>query len=202
MRRGDRGLLGFREAHQGQAAWAASGVLGILKDFGYVPQVDVLGDVVGEEMGEDVALGDAQPGLRLTAERTLIHSLTPVDYDVVVEQAKGVIIKFTLELPDGPLRYIPLAGNSTRPLTIAQSIKDGQSFESRQWLAVGRPCGLFTQFVQFFGYRWFPDNRWDSTLRTSWRHSLPLSRRPMVVHCLFIRYARLIFSDSPFSLPV
>jgi len=31
-------------------------VLGILKDLGYVPQVDVLGDVVGEEMGEDVPL--------------------------------------------------------------------------------------------------------------------------------------------------
>ena len=92
------------EAHQDQAAWAASGVLGILKDLGYVPQVDVLGDVVGEEVGEDVALGDAQPGLRLTAERTLVHSLTPVDYDLVVEQAKGVIIKFTLELPDSPLR--------------------------------------------------------------------------------------------------
>ena len=29
---------------------------GILKDLGYVPQVDVLGDVVGEEMGEDVSL--------------------------------------------------------------------------------------------------------------------------------------------------
>ena len=52
------------------------------------PQVDVLGDVVGEEVGEDVALGDAQPGLRLTAERTLVHSLPPVVYDVVVEQAK------------------------------------------------------------------------------------------------------------------
>ncbi len=92
MRRGDRGLLGFREAHQGQAAWAASGVLGILKDLGYVPQVDVLGDVVGEEMGEDVSLGDAQPGLRLATENALVHSLPPVVYDVIVEEAKRVII--------------------------------------------------------------------------------------------------------------
>ncbi len=53
-------------------------MLGILKDLGYVPQVDVLGDVVGEEVGEVVALGGAQPGLRLAAEDALIHSLAPV----------------------------------------------------------------------------------------------------------------------------
>ncbi len=41
-----------RLASQGQAAWAASGVLGILKDLGYVPQVDFLGDVMGKEVGE------------------------------------------------------------------------------------------------------------------------------------------------------
>ncbi len=98
---------GVREAHQGQAAWAASGVLGMLKDLGYVLQVDVLGDVVGAEVGENVALGDAQPGLRLTTENTLKHSIAPVVYDAVVEQAERVIIKFTLELPDGPLRYSP-----------------------------------------------------------------------------------------------
>ncbi len=100
------------EAHQGQAAWAASGVLGILKDLGYVPQVDVLGDVMGKEMGEDVALGDAQPGLRLAAEDALVHSLASVDYHGIVEEAKGVIIKFTLELPDGPCRYVPLGGET------------------------------------------------------------------------------------------
>ncbi len=93
-------------------------------------------------------------------------------------------------------------GLSTRRITITQSIKNGQPFESRQRLEVGGPWWLFTQFVQFLSYRWSPDNRWDSTLRTSWRHSLPLSRRTTVVHCLFIRYARLIFSDSLNSLPV
>ncbi len=92
MRRGDRGLLGFREAHQGQAAWAASGVLGILKDLGYVPKVDVLGDVVGEEVGEDMPLTPALPGLRLAAEHALIVSLTSVNHDVVPEDAQGVVV--------------------------------------------------------------------------------------------------------------
>ena len=66
-------------------------MLGILKDLGYVPQVDVLGDVVGEEVGEDVALALAESGLRLAAENALVHSLSPVDYDVVVEQTQIVI---------------------------------------------------------------------------------------------------------------
>ncbi len=109
--------------------------------------------MVGEEVGEDVALGDAQPGLRLTTENTLVHSLAPVVYDVVVEQAEGVVVQSTLEVTDGPLGYIPLTANSSRRFTIFQSIKDGQSFESRQWLAVGSPCWFFTQFFQFFRYR-------------------------------------------------
>jgi len=50
-----------RLANQGRAVWAASGVLGILKDLGYVPQVDVLGDVMGKEVGEDVSLALGQP---------------------------------------------------------------------------------------------------------------------------------------------
>ena len=52
----------------------------------------------------------------------------------------------------------------------------GSSFRQ---LAVGGSRWKFTQFVQFFRYRWFPDDRWDSTLRTPWRHSLPLSRRSL-----------------------
>ena len=127
-------------------------MLGILKDLGYVPQADVLGDVVGEEMGEDVALALAQSGLRLPAEDALVHSLPPVDYHGIVEEAKRVIKQITLELPDGPCRYIPLGGDSTRRITVAQSIKNGQPFESRQWLTVGRPCWLFTKFFQFFPY--------------------------------------------------
>ena len=138
-------------------------MLGILKDLGNISEVDVLGDVVGEEMGEDVALGDTQPGLRLTTEHALIHSLTSVDYDVLVEEAERVIKQSTLELTDGPLGYIPLAGNSSRRFTIAQPIKDGQSFESRQWLAVGSPCWLFAQFFQFFRYGRFFLTRRDST---------------------------------------
>ncbi len=63
----------------------------MLKDLGYVPQVDVRGDVVGEEVGEDVALGDTESGLGLAAENALVHSLAPVVYDVVVEQAKGIV---------------------------------------------------------------------------------------------------------------
>ena len=134
------------EAHQGQAAWAASGVLGILKDLGYVPQVNILGDVMGKEMGEDVALGDAQPGLRLTAERTLVHSIASVVYDLVMEQGERVTIKSTLKVADGPLGNIPLPSNSSGRFTIFQPIKDGQSFESRQWLSVGTAWWLFAQF--------------------------------------------------------
>ncbi len=93
-------------------------MLGILKDLGDVPQVDVLGDVVGEEVGEDVALGDAQPGLRLAAEDALVHSLASVVNDDVVKEVKRVIVKFTLELPDGPLRYSPQGGDSSRSDTI------------------------------------------------------------------------------------
>ncbi len=43
-------------------------------------------------MGEDVALAWAEPGLRLAAENALVHSLPPVVYDVIVEEAKRVII--------------------------------------------------------------------------------------------------------------
>ncbi len=51
-----------RLATQGRTVWAASGVLGILKDRSRVcPQVDVVGDVVGEEVGEDVSLALGQP---------------------------------------------------------------------------------------------------------------------------------------------
>ena len=107
-------------------------------------------------------------------------------------------------------RHTPSFGDSPSRETIAQPAKDRHPIQARQWLAVGDPWWLFTQFVQFFGYRWFPyigyrwfpDNWRDSTLRTLWRHSLPLSRHATVVHCLFIRYARLIFSDSLNSLPV
>ncbi len=62
-------------------------MLGIVKDLGYVPQVDVLGDVVGEEMGEDVSLASAQPTLRLATEDALIIPLTSVNHDVVLEDA-------------------------------------------------------------------------------------------------------------------
>ncbi len=91
-----------RLATQGRTVWAPSGVLGILIDLGYVSQVDVLGDVMGKEVGEDVSLGSAQPTLCLTAEHALEHSLAPVDYDVVVEEAKGFIKQPTLEQPNGP----------------------------------------------------------------------------------------------------
>ncbi len=46
-------------------------------------------------------------------------------------------------------------------------------------LAVGGSRRKFTQFVQFFRYWRFSKNRWDSTLRTSWRHSLPLSHHSL-----------------------
>ena len=91
-------------------------------------------------------------------------SLAPVVYDVVVEQAERVVVQSTLELTDGPLGYIPLAANSTRGFTIFQPIKDGQSFESRQWLAVGSPWPHFTKFFQFFRY-------WRSFL--IWGNSAP-----------------------------
>ena len=92
-----------------------------------------------------MALCDAQSGLRLTTENTLVHALAPVVYDVVVEQAERVVAQSTLELTDGPLGYSPLAANSTRRLPIFQPIKDGQPFEFRQWLAVGSARGLFAR---------------------------------------------------------
>jgi len=117
------------EAHQGQAAWAASGVLGILKDLGYVPQVDVLGDVVGEEVGEDMPLTPALPGLRLAAEHALIISLTTVNHDVELEDAQGVFVQFILHPLDGPGRNAPLPGDSTGRVTIPDSVKDCQAFQ-------------------------------------------------------------------------
>ena len=74
---------------QGRTVWAASGVLGILIDFWYVSQVDVLGDVMGKEGGEDVPLGSAQPTLCLTAEHALEHSLAPVTNNVKVEEVRA-----------------------------------------------------------------------------------------------------------------
>jgi len=87
-------------------------VLGILKDLGDVPKVNILGYVMGEEMGEDVTLGDAESILRLAAEDALIHSLAPV------VQAERVVKQSTLELPDGPFRYSPQVSNSGRSNTI------------------------------------------------------------------------------------
>ena len=58
-----------------------------LKDFGYVLQVDVLGNVMGEEVGEDVSLALTLSTLRLTAEHALIIPLTPVNHDVILEDA-------------------------------------------------------------------------------------------------------------------
>ena len=70
-------------------------------------------------------------------------------------------------------------GDSTGRETAAQPVKDCQPFQAGQRLAVGGSRRKFTQFVQFFRYWRFSKNRWDSTLRTSWRHSLLLSRRPL-----------------------
>ena len=90
-----------RLATQGRTVWAASGVLGILKDLGYVSQVDVLGDVMGKEVGEDVSLGSAQPTLCLTAEPALEHSFAPMPNDVIVEDAQGFVINSTSKALDG-----------------------------------------------------------------------------------------------------
>ena len=62
-------------------------MLGILKDLGDVPQVDVLGNVMGKEVGENVSLALAQPTLRLTTEHTLEHSFAPMTDNVKVEDA-------------------------------------------------------------------------------------------------------------------
>ncbi len=155
MRRGDRGLLGFREAHQGQEAWAASGVLGILKDLGYVPQVDVLGDVVGEEVGEDVPLTPALPGLRLATEDALIIPLTSVNHDVVLEDAQGVVVQLILHPLDGPGRNAPLGDDSTGRVTISDSVKYCQAFQLVQWFVLTGAGWLFTQSVQFAHYQRF-----------------------------------------------
>ncbi len=104
-------------------------MLGILKDLGYVPQVDVLGNVVGEEVGEDMPLTPALPGLRLAAEHALIISLTTVNHDVELEDAQGVFVQFILHPLDGPGRNAPLPGDSTGRVTIPDSVKDCQAFQ-------------------------------------------------------------------------
>ena len=78
-----------RLATQGRTVWAPSGVLGILIDLGYVSQVDVLGDVMGKEVGEDVSLASALPGLRFAAEHALIISFASVNHDVEVEGVRA-----------------------------------------------------------------------------------------------------------------
>jgi len=139
------------EAHQGQAAWAASGVLGILKDLGYVPQVDV----VGEEMGEDVSLASAQPTLRLATEDALIIPLTSVNHDAILQDAQGVIVQFSLHPLDGPGRNAPLGGDSIGRVTIPDSVKVCQAFQLVQWFALTGARWLFTQSVQFAHYQRF-----------------------------------------------
>ncbi len=141
------------EAHQGQAAWAASGVLGILKDLGYVPHVDVLGDVVGEEMGEDVSLASAQPTLRLATEDALIIPLTSVNHDVIFEDAQGVVVQLSLHPLDGPGRNAPLAGDSTGRVTVPDSVKYCQAFQLVQWFVLTGAGWLFTQSIQFTRYQ-------------------------------------------------
>ena len=101
-----------------------------------------------------------------------------------------------LQALDGLDRHTPLCGDSTGRETAAQPVKDCQLFQAGKWLGVGGSRRKFTKFVKFFGYLWLPDNWRDSAPGTLSRHSLPLSRHATVVHCLFIRYARLNFSDS------
>ena len=76
-------------------------MLGILKDLGYVPQVDVLGNVMGKEVGENVSLALAQPTLCLTAEHALEHSFAPMTNNVKVENAQGFFVNSTLNALDG-----------------------------------------------------------------------------------------------------
>ena len=81
----------------------------------------------------------------------------PGEYGTVLGQiftfiAKGVVVQFTLEVPDGPLTNSPQGGDSSRSNTIAQSIKDGQFFEPRQWLMAGSSWPHSTKFFQFFRY--------------------------------------------------
>ena len=140
------------EAHQGQAAWAASGVLGILKDLGYVPQVDVLGDVVGKEVGEDVPLTLALPGLRLAAEHAPIIRLTLMNHDVILEDAQGIVVELGLHSLDGRERNVPLGGDSTGRVTIPDSVKDCQAVQVGQWHVFAGAGRLFTQSIQFFNY--------------------------------------------------
>ncbi len=82
-------------------AWNGSGdfITGIALRFGEVSR----GSLVSKDLG-----------LRLATENTLVHSLAPVVNDIVVKEAKRVIVKFTLELPDGPLGYSPQTGDSSR----------------------------------------------------------------------------------------
>ena len=119
-----------------------------------------------------------------------------VDVLVICAGASGGAFAWSLAEAGINVMCLEQGGDSTGRETAAQPVKDCQPFQAGQWHAVGVSRRMFTQFVQFFRYWRFSKNRWDSTLRTSWRHSLPLSRRPTVVHCLFIRYARLNFYDS------
>ncbi len=75
-------------------------MLGILPDLGDVPKVNILGDVVGEEVGESVSLGGTQPRLRLPTESTLIHPFTTVTDDFQVKDAQRVLVNSTLNALD------------------------------------------------------------------------------------------------------
>ena len=75
-------------------------------------------------MGEDVALALAQPGLRLAAEHALVILLTPVNHDVIVEEAQGVVVQLILDtLLTEMFRWVAIragASPSLSPLRIAR----------------------------------------------------------------------------------
>jgi len=117
-------------------------------------------------------------------------------------KTQGFGVYPALQALDGLDRHTPLCGDSTGRETAAQPVKDCQPFQAGQGLAVGGSRRKFTQSFQFFRYWRFSKNRWLTTFGASMGHSLPLSRRQRVVDGLFIRYARLNFSDSLNFTPV
>ncbi len=146
--------------------------LGILEDLGYVPQVDVLGDVMGKEMGEDVSLGSAQPTLCLAAEHALEHSFTSMTNNMKVKDAQGFVINSTPKALDDLARHAELLADSTRRETIPDSVQNRQAFQARQRFT-GASLRKFAQSFQFARY-WRFSGMWRySTFRLSLGHFCP-----------------------------
>ena len=120
--------------------------------------------MVGEEVGEDVSLALALSTLRLAAEHALIIPLTPVNHDVIVEEAQGFVVQLILDtLLTEMFLWVAIRAGASPALSPLRIARRSNWDSGSVLLARG---GFFTQFVQIFRYRRFPNNWWDAALGT------------------------------------